>query len=221
MTAAKKKPDPAADATKILSEYMTFVLEHEKEPLSIYKFCKEINIEESTFYKFFGSFEMLQKSIWNHFFTQTLHLIQKDKNYDNYANREKMLSFFFTFFENLTLNRSYILYALKAHKNMLKNLEQLKGLRSHIKDFATELIEDRNADKDYKITQRSPAIFSEGAWLQFLFLLKFWMDDNSAGFEKTDVAIEKSVNTIFDVFDNTPLDSIIDFGKFLWKENQS
>jgi len=51
--------------------------------------------------------------------------------------------------------------------------------------------------------------------------MKFWMDDDSAGFEKTDMAIEKSVNTIFDVFDNTPLDAVLDFGKFLWKERMA
>ncbi|XLS28211.1 TetR/AcrR family transcriptional regulator [Flavobacteriaceae bacterium M23B6Z8] len=221
MATTKKKTEIKVDASKIMSHYMQHVLEHEKEPTSIFKFCKELKIEESQFYQFFGSFEALKRAIWNHFYTQTVHLIEKDKNYQQYGNREKMLSFFFTMFENLTLNRSYILFTLSAHKNMLKNLDQLKGLRSHIKEYATELIDDRNADKPYKITQRSPKIFSEGAWLQFLFLLKFWMEDTSAGFEKTDVAIEKSVNTIFDVFDNTPLDSIIDFGKFLWKENKN
>ena len=65
------------------------------------------------------------------------------------------------------------------------------------------------------LLERSETIYSEGAWVQMLFLLKFWMDDDSAGFEKTDMAIEKSVNTIFDVFDNTPLDAVFDFGKFL------
>jgi len=44
------------------------------------------------------------------------------------------------------------------------------------------------------------------------------MSDESPSFEKTDVAIEKSVNTIFDLFDNTPLNNVLDFGKFLWKE---
>ena len=53
---------------------------------------------------------------------------------------------------------------------------------------------------------------------QFLFLLKFWMEDGSPGFEKTDIAIEKSVTTIFQIFENTPLEKIIDFGKFLYKE---
>ena len=50
------------------------------------------------------------------------------------------------------------------------------------------------------------------------FLMKFWIEDTSEQFEKTDAAIEKSVNTAFDVFDNTPLDTLLDFGKFLWKE---
>lgn len=36
--------------------------------------------------------------------------------------------------------------------------------------------------------------------------------------KKTDVAIEKSINTVFDVFDHTPLENVIDFGKFLAKE---
>ena len=72
-----------------------------------------------------------------------------------------------------------------------------------------------------KITKKPVAIVSEAVWIQFLFLMRFWMKDDSAGFDKTDVAIEKSVNTVFDVLDNTPLDSIIDLGKFLWKEQMS
>jgi hypothetical protein len=129
-----------------------------------------------------------------------------------------MLTFFYTFFELLTLNRSYVLYTLRENQNTMSNMEQLKGLRKHVKGFAKELIMQRNEDKTNIILERSETIYSEGAWIQMLFLLKFWMDDDSAGFEKTDMAIEKSVNTIFDVFDNTPLDAVLDFGKFLWKE---
>ena len=54
--------------------------------------------------------------------------------------------------------------------------------------------------------------------MQLGFLLKFWVEDTSESFEKTDQAIEKSVQTAFDVFDNTPLSALLDFGKFLWKE---
>lgn len=202
----------------IITKYMEYVLEHEKTPKSIYKFCKANDIKEEDFYLFFGSLERLQKGIWEKFFTNTVNLMQKNKEYEGFSNKDKMLTFFYTFFEMLTLNRSYVLFVLGQEKNSLKNLERLKGLRKHVKGFAKDLIEDGNAEKNFKITKHNPQLFSEGAWLQFLFLLKFWMNDDSARFEKTDMAIEKSVNTIFDLFDNTPLENIVDFGKFLYKE---
>lgn len=206
---------------KIIALYMEHVLEHENFPKSVYKFCKVNNLQEDEFYKSFGSFEGLQVEIWNNFYTNTINLLEKNKDYGTYGNQDKMLSFFYTMFELLTLNRSYVLFALKEHKSKFAAMAQLKGLRKNIKNYATSLIEEANESKNLKVTKQSPVIFSEGAWVQFLFLLKFWMDDTSAGFERTDMAIEKSVNTIFDVFDNTPLDSIIDFGKFLYKETMT
>ncbi len=202
----------------VITMYMDDVLENETQPRSVYKFCKRHSITEAEFYGVFGSLESIPKRIWSVFFENTEDLLRKNKEFDDFSNKDKMLTFFYSFFELLTLNRSYVLLALHQEDNPLKNLEQLKGLRKQIKNFATILIEDGNADKALKITKFNPKLFSEGAWFQFLFLLKFWKDDESKGFEKTDMAIEKSVNTIFDVFDNTPLENIIDFGKFLYKE---
>lgn len=219
MTAKTKSAKPSRET--ILGSYMDYVLEEERTPLSIYKLCKALKIEEAIFYEHFGSVAGIQRAVWDAFYQNAMSLLEKNKDFNSYSNREKMLSFFFTFFETLNLNRSYVLFALMEHRNMLKNMEQLKGLRRMFKDFATDLIEDGNADKQLKITQHNPKIFSEGAWLQMLFLLKFWMEDTSPGMEKTDLAIEKSVNTIFDLFNNTPLDSIIDFGKFLFKEKMA
>ncbi|MBT8187400.1 MAG: TetR/AcrR family transcriptional regulator [Croceitalea sp.] len=204
---------------KIIESYMNYVLEHEHHPKSIYKFCKENKFKEEEFYKYFGSFEALQSSIWNKFHTNTIAVLNKNKEYRGFSNKDKMLSYFYTIFELLTLNRSYVLFTLDGSKKMMDKLAELKHIRKGIKEFASKLVEEANAEKTLKITKQNPKIFSEGAWVQFMFLLKFWMDDSSPAFEKTDLAIEKSVTTIFDVFDNTPLDSIIDFGKFLYKEN--
>ncbi|NNJ88959.1 MAG: TetR/AcrR family transcriptional regulator [Eudoraea sp.] len=218
---AAKKSTATSKKDQIINGYMTYVLEHEKIPASVYKFCKSIKVTEEQFYTHFGSIETLQKRIWDTFFMNTKELMEKNKEYDSSSNKDKMLTFFFTFFELLTLNRSYVLFTLDQQGPMLKKMEQLKSLRKHIKAFAADLIEDGNESKSYKISKHNPALFSEGAWLQFLFLLQFWCDDSSPSFEKTDIAIEKSVQTIFDVFDNTPLDSILDFGKFLYKENMA
>lgn len=214
-----KKSSPKTDREKLFAAYMTYVLENEKFPVNVYKFCKENEMEETEFYNHFGSLDGLKKGIWNAFFEQTIGLIEKDKQYESYGNREKMLSFYFTFFELLNLNRSYILFSLNQGEGPLKQMGQLTGLRARLMDFAKDLIEEANAHKSLKITKHNPRVFAEGAWVQLVFLLRFWLQDDSAGFEKTDMAIEKSVNTIFDVFDNTPLDRVVDFGKFLYKEH--
>lgn len=222
--ATKKKITPLKPAEEqtskeqIIELYMNYVLEQEKLPKTVYRFCKDNNITEDRFYKFFGSFEGLQKGIWEQFFDNTIALMERSPDYDAFTNREKLLTFYFTFFEMLTANRSYVLFILTETGGMMKNMEQLKGLRRKIKGYATGLIKAGNEEKTSKLLQQSELIFSEAAWVQFMFLLKFWKDDNSAGFESTDVAIEKSVNTVFDIFDNTPLERVVDLGKFLWKE---
>lgn len=201
----------------IVSAYMDYVLMTETYPKSVYKFCKEHKFEEQEFYEHFASFKNLETSIWSDFYRLTITLLHKSEDYQQYANREKLLTFYYTFFEMLTANRSYVLMVLSKYEMPLKNLEQLKQLRQDVKEFAKGLISDANEGKKIKALQKNEMVFSEATWVQLLFLIKFWKEDNSPGFEKTDMAIEKSVNTVFDVFDNTPLESIIDLGKFLWQ----
>lgn len=201
----------------IVSAYMDYVLMTETYPKSVYKFCKEHKYEEQEFYEHFASFKNLETSIWSDFYSLTITLLHKSEDYQQYANREKLLTFYYTFFEMLTANRSYVLMVLSKYEMPLKNLEQLKQLRQDVKEFAKGLISEANEGKKIKALQKNEMVFSEATWVQLLFLMKFWKEDNSPGFEKTDMAIEKSVNTVFDVFDNTPLESIIDLGKFLWQ----
>lgn len=218
---SKGKLPPKITREVIISLYMEQVLNEERIPTSVFKFCRDNDFTDAEFYSCFGSFEGIQLEIWNSFYRQTVDLANKDASYESFSNREKMLTFYYTFFEILTLNRSYILFALKENRDVLKSLRQLKGLRLNVKEFAASLIEQKNEEKNLNVLKHSVTIFSEGAWLQTLFLLKYWMDDNSAAFEKTDIAIEKSVRAIFDVFDSSPLESVLDFGKFLWKESKS
>ncbi len=213
MATAKKNSKEA-----IIAAYMEYVLLNEV-PSNVFAFCKANKINEEDFYKHFGSLDGLKKTIWAEFYLQVEGLLLKNEDYQNYSSREKLLTFYYTIFELFTANRSYVLFALDEEKeHKWKNLKQLKKLKDKVVDFGTELVETDNESANLKVLKKPVKIVAEAVWLQFMFLLKFWMDDESAGFEKTDVAIEKSVNTVFDVFDNTPLENILDFGKFLWKE---
>jgi Tetracyclin repressor-like, C-terminal domain len=206
---------------KIITSYTKMILEESKKPNSIYHFCQSLKIEETQFYQFFSSFEHLEESVFESFFENTLNLLSKSKEYNDYDAKTKVLSFYFTFFEQLTANRSLVIFLLSNEKNKLENLKKLSGLRTHFKNYIDSLgIETINIpqEKIQKIQQKS---ISEIAWLQMLMTLKFWMDDKSPSFEKTDIFIEKSVHASFDMLDITPLKNIIDFGKFLWKEKMN
>lgn len=214
---AKTKTKKKIARGDIISAYMEYVLT-EGIPNSVFLFCKKVKIEEATFYEFFGSLEGVQKGIWVDFYNHVEVLLDNNEEYTLYSSREKLLTFYFTFFEMLTANRSYILWALKESGNKLESLKQLSSLRLRVIDFGKTLVEADNEAKKLKIAKKPVLLVAEATWMQFLFLLKFWKDDDSSGFQKTDIIIEKSVNTVFDILDNTSLDSLLDLGKFLWKE---
>lgn len=212
---AKKKN---LSETDIISFYMDYVLEHNENPKSVYAFAKANNFEEAVFYQFFGNFEAIEAHVFKAFFDNTLTVLHKSEDYLNFDARNKLLSFYFTFFENLTANRSYVVYALSQHKNQLKNLKVLSGLKKDFANYISTLdIETLDLQKE-ELEKIQTRALEESAWVQLLLTLKFWIEDTSAGFEKTDIFIEKSVNSSFDVLDIAPIKSVIDFGKFLFKE---
>lgn len=213
---ATKKSKITKDS--IVSMYMNYTLEQGEKPKSVYLFSKLNEFTEAEFYTFFGNLESIEKEIYNLFFEKTVELLNKDTNYDSYDMKSKLLSFYFTFFELLAANRSYVSMSLKEDKNQLKNLLQLSGLRNHLKKFIGEITTDEVRIQQEKIQDFQEKAIQESAWIQFLFTLKFWLEDGSANFEKTDIYIEKSVKLSFELMNVAPINSLIDFGKFIFKE---
>lgn len=203
---------------KIVSMYMDYTLEHNEKPKSVYQFTKLNDFEESEFYTFFGSLDILEKEIFVIFLEKTLTLLAKDEAYETYDMKTQLLSFYFTFFELLTANRSYVMLTLKQHKNLLSNVMILSELRKKFKEYVSEIITDDFRTTQEKLQKYQEKAITESFWFQFLLTVKFWIEDSSAAFEKTDIYIEKSVKASFELMNITPIDSLIDFGKFIFKE---
>lgn len=212
---AKKKNILESD---IVTFFMDYVLEHNENPKSVYAFAKINNFEEAKFYEYFGSFEAVEKFVFKAFFNNTLSVLVKSDDYLAFDARNKLLSFYFTLFEILTANRSYVVYALNNHKNNFQGLMQLSEFKLSFNQFINSLEIETIDVKQEQIEKIQKKAIQESAWAQFLLTLKFWLDDNSPSFEKTDIFIEKSVNTSFDILNIAPLKSVIDFGKFIFKE---
>ena len=220
----KSKAKPKAQSItseKIVADYRDYVLTEGKQPVSVYKFCKDHGFREDEFYQFFGSFEGLERSIWKGYIDQTRGRMENDKDYQGFTSREKILTFYFSLAELLKADRSFAVHQLKSWKNPSTVPAFLKGFKESFKEWINSVLNDGKtsgeiAKRPY-LDQRYDMIF----WMHFVFILQFWVHDESPGFEKTDAAIEKSVNLAFDLIGKGVLDSALDFGKFLYQNTRN
>lgn len=206
-------------AVKIRKAYQEYLLENGEKPNSVYAFAKKAKIKETAFYEEYNSFAAVEAAIWKGYFDETIEKLQQDSTYQSYGAREKLLAFYYTWVEVLKENRSYIVVALPQNVKLIsENLKQLEALRRSFSLYAKELIYEGIEKQEVKqrpfVTEQYYRLF----WLQLLFVLRFWIQDQSKGFEKTDTAIEKAVNLSFEVIGNTTLDTVVDFIKFLIKK---
>lgn len=204
---------------KIFELYGDYVLNHGERPKNIYRFAKDNEFEEKDFYNYFSSFEQIEKSILVNLFDKSVELASEVNNFDEITSKEKLLNVYFIFFENMTMNRSLILMILGNDKlHLAKISNQLKEThRQFIKtlDFNDwEMIQKAKDDvKNFHEKAREEAL-----WIHLVSAIEFWKKDTSPSFEKTDIFIEKTIDTGFELMDNEPLRKVVDLGKFLFKE---
>lgn len=204
---------------KLLSLYGDYILSNGEKPKNIYLFAKENDFEEENFYQYFSGFEQIEKEILNHFFTKSLELCEQTENWNEMTSKEKLLNLYFTFFENLTMNRSLVLMILGETKR--KEWIILQELRKNFLEFTKQLtfenLEILEKAKE-SIKNFNEKTREEALWLHFISIIEFWKKDQSPSFEKTDLYIEKTIDTGFEFINNEPLKKVMDLGKFLWKE---
>ena len=185
---------------------------------TVYQICKIINIEESEFYNHFNSVNAIENKILLEIIESSLEVLQKSKEYSTYSQKDKLLSFYFTFFETLTLNRSMVLSIINSQPTKWEKIKALSVLKEPYINFFESLQIAIPKIKIDKILSAQEKGVEYAAWSQLLITIKFWMDDTSLGFEKTDIFIEKSIKNTFNFIEYNTLNDLLDFGKFIWKE---
>nr|WP_314490257.1 TetR family transcriptional regulator C-terminal domain-containing protein [uncultured Chryseobacterium sp.] len=204
---------------KIFELYGDYILNHGERPKNIYRFAKDNEFEEKDFYDYFSGFEQIEKMMLVNLFVKSVELASEVNHSDEVTTKEKLLNVYFIFFENLTINRSLVLMILGNDKlHSAKVTRQLKEThRDYVKtlDFNDwEMIKKSKDDvKNFHEKAREDAL-----WIHLVSAIEFWKKDTSPAFEKTDIFIEKTIDTGFELMDNEPLRKVLDLGKFLWKE---
>ncbi|TAE37298.1 MAG: TetR/AcrR family transcriptional regulator [Sphingobacteriales bacterium] len=199
----------------IQNAYIDYVLTHNKKPASVYVFAKDNAMAEDEFYKYYGNFDGIETDIWSNFFEKTINEIKLQEVWQNYSAREKALSFFYSFFELLKTKRSFVVYSMQNFGKNPSTPQVLKQAKQLFETLSIQIIQEGLESNELAERKFFSDKYKNALWLQLMFVLKFWQKDSSAGFEKTDEAIEKGVNVTFDLFQRSPIDNLFDYGKFL------
>jgi len=218
----------------IRKTYTEYVLEHGTQPTSVFQFAKQLDLTEAEFYNHYTSFDAIEADIWLTFFTEAKTTVEADDTYQGYSVREKLLAFYYTWIELLKGQRSFVVFSygqfgpptqfrrgqqtggMQARRQGA-NSRVLRPFKDAFIDYARDLLAEGRESKEVEprpfVTDRYP----NALWSQTIYLLDFWVRDVSKSFEKTDTAIEKAVNTSFDLIGRSPLDTLFDFARFAFQ----
>ncbi len=210
-------PDEGLDDQILMTRFKEYVLQKEGAADSVYQFAKYLNIEEAAFYDHFSSLRAIKRQIWKQYFDETLARLKSDEVYLNYTVREKLLAFFYTFFELLKGDRSFVVKTTGLTLRSTLSNEYLDDFKTQYFNYINEIIDEGKESGEVADRFLISKQYAQGLWLQFLFVLNFWVKDESKGFEKTDAAIEKAINLSADLMGRSALDSFTDFAKFVYQ----
>jgi hypothetical protein len=201
----------------LVKQYIEFELLEGRAPNSVFEFCKHYNLKEPTFYKYFNSLKQIRKKVLGDIAATIIERLDNDKNYLEFNANEKALALFFTTFESFLDNRSYLI----SKYDKVKDLKQLAGdwdlFFTHFDGRMNQIVDEAKQNEEVKDRPYIGNYYGKSFKLVFLYVFRVWLNDESENFETTDAAIEKSVNLAFEFLGQSPLDSLIDFGKFAMK----
>lgn len=202
---------------KLLEAYIKYVLTNGEQPKTIFIFAKENDMAEEEFYNYFTSFESMEISIWEGLMNTIIAEVKAQEVWGQYTSREKALSLFYSFIELLKGKRSFAIFSLKNAPGSIGNKKLLQGLKSKFEVFSAEILQEGIESGELMDRPFFANKYKDALWIQFGFVLNFWLKDTSPGFDQTDQAIEKGVNFTYNLFQRSPLDELLDYGKFLVK----
>lgn len=201
----------------LIDYYMDAVVAHQGRLFTIEDLAEKYNFESEHFEEYFESFEALNKAIFKVFIDNALEVIWQSADFDHFSKKDRLLSLYYTLFENLTLNRDFVLLTINSYGLNLSALPLLSEMKESFIAFIDSLqMETLSITATLESFQKKS--LQEGLWIQFLLTLKFWMSDHSSECEKTDIFIEKSINTGLELLNTQSLNNVIDLGKFLYNE---
>ncbi|OWY22322.1 hypothetical protein C7N43_14270 [Sphingobacteriales bacterium UPWRP_1] len=204
-------------ASEVKQNYRNYVVKHPNGRHTLYRFAHTMGIASETIQAHFTTAIGIEQSIWSDFFDQTLEQLDANGNvYQNYSAREKMLAFFYTLEEVLKSNQAYIAATYPNGWLSFGQPDCLELFKKKFLVFANQLITGGIDTQEIEWRAVLTGRYADIIWLEVPAIIRFWLNDSSDNFERTDSLIEKTVNFTFDMMGRTVFDSGTELLKFLF-----
>jgi len=194
---------------EIISAYKDIMLKG-VESVNTYTVSKAAGISEKDFYKYFSSIDAVGRAIWAELFHKVQEELSNSEVYKEYGSREKILAYFFTFFDVALPEKAFML------KTYFKpNI--IEDYRKKYREFVSHLVEEGIEKQEIKERFTISNYYPEVIWLLHLRLLHFWLHDDSEHHIDTEKAIEVFSKVPLELMGENLFDSLFDSLKFTFE----
>jgi len=191
---------------KFIEAYKAAIIGGE-ENVNAFTLAQKIGATEQDFYQLFNSPEDLGRKIWAGIGEEVISRLNQSESFANYTSREKILTYFFTFFEVAATNRVFI-------ETTASQLRLLRTYKEQFKTFISDIIQEGIVADEIKERLSLSNYYPDMLWDLHYRLLRFWLQDTSEHFTETDKAIEIFSKVPLEFMGHNILDSVYETVKF-------
>lgn len=215
MAEAKTAPNAAETATpdvesRILQAYETMVVMDES-PINALTLAERAGVDESTFYQHYANADAVGRQIWANLGEQVFGKLNESETFHSYSAREKLLTIYFTFFDQALTKRLFI-------ERTLDRPALLSSYKDAFLQFVNDVVQEGIASEEIKERLSLSNYYGQMMWELHLRLIRFWLQDDSPRFEKTDRAVEVYAKLPLEFMGHNILDSVLETAKFSFNQ---
>jgi len=198
---------------EIVDHYWKYLLTEGKRPKSVYAFAAELDMEEAEFYEHFSGFRVIEKDYWESTILDTIAAVESDDEFGDYPVDQKLLAFFFTYITHIQKHRSR--FAHYFPKMSICDEKSLASMKRAFQDFMKHIVASGVAEGTFADRKKLTDSYDKLLWMHLLAVIRFYLHDESEGFQDTDAYIEKSLKVGVQSAAHGVLDSGLDFLRFM------
>lgn len=201
------------EKSDIVDHYWKSLLMSGKRPNSVFVFTEELGIKESDFYTHFSSLKVIESRYWESTVSATISVLEEDADYVEYPVDQKLLAFFYTYITHIQSDRSRFVHFFPSLSFCMER--DIGGMKKVFTDYMKVVVSEGVSEGIFADRKKFTESYDKILWMYFIGVIRFYIRDESDGFEDTDAFIEKSLKVGVESASHGVLDSGFDLLRFM------